>query len=183
MSSLLVTTPWVGPGPQSLLACPVHLTSVWVVCYINSSRNLMPSSQCICLVDFQWEGQGCLLAAQSLTATSQHSQAAAGGCPLQSQGLAAGRASWSQLHLSRTETMRRDSLHPGLSTSPFWSFLHSCWNPQPLQLLPRYAEEDSRLPRWLPQLKGSAGAEACLLLATSVRFHFHVPSLPSVCHL
>lgn len=179
MSSLPVTTPWVGPGPQSPLACPVHLTSVWVVCYINPSRNLMPSSQCICLVDFQWEGQGCLPAAQSLTATSQHSQAAAGGCPLQSQGLAAGRASWSQLHLSGTETMRRDSLYPGLSTSPFWSCLHSCWNPQPLQLLPRYAEEDSRLPRWLPQLKESAGAEACLLLAT--RSAFILMALPAVC--
>lgn len=56
MSSLSVTTPWVRPGPQSLLACPVHLTSVWVVCYIDSSRNLMPSSQRICLVDFQREG-------------------------------------------------------------------------------------------------------------------------------
>jgi hypothetical protein len=89
MSSLPVTTPWVAPGPQILLTCPMHLTSVWVVCYIDSSGNLMPSSQCICLVDFQWEGQGYLPEAQSLTATPQHSQAAAGGCPLQSQGLGA----------------------------------------------------------------------------------------------
>ena len=50
MSSLPVTTPWVAPGPQILLTCPMHLTSVWVVCYIDSSGNLMPSSQCICLV-------------------------------------------------------------------------------------------------------------------------------------
>lgn len=88
-ASLPVTTPWVSPGPQSLVACPVHLTSVWVVCYMVSSRNLMPSSQRICLVDFQPVGQGCLPTAQSLTDTPQHSQAAAGGCPLQSQDLAA----------------------------------------------------------------------------------------------
>lgn len=71
--------------------------------------------------------------------------------------------------------MRRDSPTPPL---PFPVLSTLTLDPhQPFQLPPRYAEGDSRFPRWLPQLKEAARAEACLLLATGLCFHSHGPTL------
>lgn len=119
MPSLPMTPLCVGPGPESLMVWAVHLTSVWVVCHTHSSRNPMLSSWCICLVDFHLEGHDWPPAAQS--PWPHHSQAAAGvSSPV--SGFNSRRASCSQLHLSRTETMRRgfpSSSLPPLSTSVY----------------------------------------------------------------
>lgn len=107
---LIPQTPlWLGPGPKSVTVWPVHLTSVWVVCHTYPSRNLMPPACASVWRTSSWRGRVACL--HHGARQPHHSQAAVGGGRVSPPvpGFSGRRASWSQLHLSRTETMRRAS--------------------------------------------------------------------------
>lgn len=106
------TAAWLGPEPKSLMVWPVHLTSVWVVRHTHSSRNLMPSAHASVWRISSWRDRVACL--QHRAQQPHDSQAATGDMSPPVPGFGNRRASWSQLHLSRTETMRRDFPLPPL---------------------------------------------------------------------